>query len=112
MTEKVLRMWQGLLQWPRVFALVLGALSATAYPPLGLWPAGLVGVAAFIALLRAAESGKAAVLLGWCFGFGHLTQANNWIATAFTFQSEMPVFLGWLAVPLVVTFDFSFYIGF
>jgi len=101
MTEKVLRMWQVLLQWPRVFALVLGALSATAYPPLGLWPAGLVGVAAFIALLRAAESGKAAALLGWCFGFGHLTLANNWIATAFTFQSEMPVFLGWLAVPLI-----------
>ncbi|MBT8430905.1 MAG: apolipoprotein N-acyltransferase, partial [Altererythrobacter sp.] len=87
MTEQVLRMWQVLLHWPRVFALVLGALSATAYPPLGLWPIGMIGVAAFIVLLRTTESAKAAAFLGWCFGFAHLTVANNWIATAFTFQS-------------------------
>lgn len=104
MTEKVLRMWQVLLQWPRLFALVLGALSATAYPPLGLWPIGIIGVAAFIILLRTAQNPKTAAYLGWCFGFAHLAVANNWIATAFTYQSDMPQFLGWLAVPLLCVY--------
>ncbi|MDZ4276245.1 MAG: apolipoprotein N-acyltransferase, partial [Erythrobacter sp.] len=44
---------------------------------------------------------RAALWLGWCFGWAHLTLANNWIATAFTHQAKMPEALGWVAVPLV-----------
>ena len=44
---------------------------------------------------------RAALWIGWCFGWAHLTLANNWIATAFTHQAKMPEFLGWLAVPLL-----------
>ena len=32
------------------------------------------------------------------FGLGHFTIGNSWIATAFTYQANMPVWLGWIAV--------------
>lgn len=101
MAEKVIRLWHYLLARPRLFALALGALSAVAFPPLGLWPIGIVSVACLIVILQRSQSWKHAALTGWLFGFAHLTVANNWIATAFTYQSEMPQFLGWLAVPLL-----------
>ena len=101
MAEQVIRLWQTLLARPRMFALGLGLLSATAFPPLGLWPMGLLCVAALIAILRRASGWKSVAAIGWLFGFSHLTVANNWIATAFTFQAEMPQFLGWFAVPLL-----------
>ena len=40
-------------------------------------------------------------MLGWLFGVAHFTFGNNWIATAFTHQAEMPAVLGWAAVPLL-----------
>lgn len=101
MTKQVVRLWQYVLERPRLFALALGAVSATAFPPLGLWPIGLLSLAGLIAILREANSWKQAAVLGWMFGFTHLTVANNWIATAFTYQAEMPQALGWLAVPLL-----------
>ncbi len=104
MTEQALRLWQALLGRPRLFALLLGALSATAFPPLGLWAVGIISIGALIILLRQSDQRRLAFWLGWCFGFAHLTVANNWIATAFTFQSEMPQFLGWLAVPLLCVY--------
>ena len=51
-----------------------------------------------------ADSGKRAFLLGWAFGVGHFTIGNNWIATAFTYQANMPVWLGWCAVPLLALY--------
>ena len=89
---------------PRLLALALGAVAACAFPPFGLWPLGLIAVAGFIFLLRRETSAKKASILGWLFGWSHLTVANNWIATAFGYQTEMPAFLGWLAVPLLCTY--------
>ncbi len=86
---------------PKIAAVVLGLVAATAYPPLHVWPLGLAALAWFIALLREAPSGRHAFILGWLFGWAHLSLANNWIATAFTHQAKMPEFLGWLAVPLL-----------
>ena len=86
---------------PGLAAIVLGLLAATAYPPLHLWPVGLVALASFIWLARQAPDGRRAFILGWLFGWAHLTLANNWIATAFTHQAKMPEFLGWIAVPLL-----------
>ena len=37
-------------------------------------------------------------LLGWLFGLGHFTIGNYWIATAFTYQANMPAWLGGIAV--------------
>lgn len=82
-------------------SLILGALAAVGYPPLGLWPISLLALSGFVALLWRAENWRSATIVGWLFGWAHLTLANNWIATAFTHQAKMPEFLGWLAVPLL-----------
>jgi apolipoprotein N-acyltransferase len=91
---------------PRKVALGLGALAATGFEPLGLWPVTLLAMAGLLALLRAAPRWQAAALIGWCFGVGHFSLGNNWIATAFTYQANMPPWLGWVAVVLL-----SFYLA-
>ncbi len=88
-------------RFPALAAIVLGLTAACAYPPLHLWPLGLAALAGFVWLVYAAPTKRAALWVGWCFGWAHLTLANNWIATAFTHQAKMPEFLGWLAVPLL-----------
>ncbi|MBU7579621.1 MAG: apolipoprotein N-acyltransferase [Porphyrobacter sp.] len=82
-------------------AIALGLIGACAYPPLHLWPLGLAALAGFVWLIHAADNWKQALGRGWLFGWAHLTLANNWIATAFTHQAQMPEFLGWVAVPLL-----------
>ncbi|AUX68400.1 apolipoprotein N-acyltransferase [Porphyrobacter sp. HT-58-2] len=86
---------------PALAAIVLGALAACAYPPLHLWPLGMAALAGFVWLIHSADNWKQALWRGWWFGWAHLTLANNWIATAFTHQAQMPEFLGWVAVPLL-----------
>lgn len=89
------------LKHPRKTVLVLGALAATGFAPLGWWPLTLLAVAALIEFTARASSVRQAALLGWCFGVGHFTLGNNWIATAFTYQANMPAWLGWVAVVLL-----------
>ncbi len=101
MIERFSKYWEPLAGRPRLFALALGLISACGFPPLHLWPLALLALAAFIALLHRAPSWQEAGLLGFLFGWSHLTLANNWIATAFTYQAEMPAALGWVAVPLL-----------
>jgi apolipoprotein N-acyltransferase len=86
---------------PRIFAVVLGVLAATGFPPLGLWPVALLAIGGLAWLIHSAPTTRIAATYGWFFGVGHFTLANNWIATAFTYQAEMPVILGWVAVPLL-----------
>ncbi|WP_133366011.1 apolipoprotein N-acyltransferase [Qipengyuania sediminis] len=88
-------------RFPRLAALFFGALAATGFPPLALWPFGLVGIAGFGWLIWRSETWRRAALIGWLFGVAHFTVTNNWIATAFTYQAEMPAALGWAAVPLL-----------
>ncbi len=83
---------------PRLCALFLGAAAATGFAPLGLWPLTLLGLAGLIELISRAHSGKQAALIGWLFGLAHFAAGNNWIATAFTYQAQMPAWLGWIAV--------------
>lgn len=85
---------------PRLTALALGFVSATGFQPLALWPLALIGMGGFFALIRG-RNWREAGLLGWLFGVAHFTLANNWIATAFTYQANMPTVLGWAAVPLL-----------
>jgi len=89
---------------PRLLALALGALAATGFQPLALWPLTLLGVAGLVELIARADSWKRAATLGWLFGVGHFTFGNNWIATAFTYQAEMPKWLGWIAVVLLALY--------
>ncbi|MEP3052360.1 MAG: apolipoprotein N-acyltransferase [Erythrobacter sp.] len=89
---------------PKSGAILLGLVSAVGYPPLGFWPIALLALSAFVALLYHAQNWRSAMVLGWLFGWMHLTIANNWIATAFTYQAQMPEFLGWIAVPLLCVY--------
>ena len=83
---------------PRWCALLLGLISAAGFQPLGAWPLALLGVAGLIELISRAATGRQAALIGWLFGLGHFAAGNNWIATAFTYQAQMPAWLGWIAV--------------
>lgn len=87
-----------LFRHPRKLALALGALAATGFQPLQLWPLTLGAFALLIELLAHAETRRRAFVLGWLFGLGHFSIGMNWLATAFSYQSEMPVWLGGFAV--------------
>ena len=86
---------------PQIAALVLGGLSALGFQPFHLWPVGLAAVGAFGWLAWRAPGWRSALLAGGLFGLAHFTITNNWIATAFTYQAEMPAILGWAAAPLL-----------
>jgi len=66
-----------------------------------LWPLTLLGLAVLIGLAARARGPMSAFLAGWLWGVGHFCLGNNWIATAFTYQANMPVWLGWIAVFLL-----------
>lgn len=87
-----------------LWALALGLLSAAGFEPLGLWPIAMIAAGLFVVLVSRAETAKQAAWLGWLFGWAHFTLGNNWIATAFTYQAQMPEVLGWVAVPLLAVY--------
>lgn len=89
---------------PLIASALLGLVASLGFPPLHIWPATLLAIGAFAFIVRSAPTPKAAFFRGWVFGVFHFTLANNWIATAFTFQAEMPPVLGWLAVPLLALY--------
>jgi len=86
---------------PRLAAFALGVLAATGFQPLGLWPLALLAIGVLALMVSRTAHWKQAALLGWLFGLGHFTLGNWWIATAFTYQAQMPAALGWIAVPLL-----------
>jgi apolipoprotein N-acyltransferase len=84
-----------------LIALALGAGSAFAFAPIGLWPLMLLAIAGLCELVWRAKSLKHALTIGWGFGLGQFVVGLNWIATAFTYQAAMPAWLGWVAVVLL-----------
>lgn len=91
------------------FALIgAGALAATGFQPLALWPCTLAALAFLIDRIEHARSARHAALCGWLFGLGYFTLGNNWIATAFTYQAQMPAWLGWIAVVLLAIYLAAF----
>jgi len=84
-----------------LYALLIGAASAFAFEPAGLWPLLLLAFAFLCELVDRTKSLPRALLTGWAFGLGQFVAGLNWIATAFTFQAAMPPWLGWVAVVLV-----------
>lgn len=91
---------------PGLIALVSGAVSATGFEPLHLWPLTLIAVALLVQLLWQAESRRAAARIGYAFGLGQFVIGLNWIAHAFTFQDAMPHWFGYVSVVLL-----SFYLA-
>ncbi len=82
-------------------ALVAGGAAACGFQPLMLWPLTLAGIAVLVGLVATVRSPARAALAGWLWGVGHFCLGNNWIATAFTYQANMPAWLGWIAVFLL-----------
>jgi apolipoprotein N-acyltransferase len=82
-------------------AFIAGAAAACGFAPLELWPLTLAAMALLLWLISQAPGLRSALARGWWFGVGHFTLGLNWIATAFTYQAEMPAWLGWIAVVLL-----------
>ncbi|MDF8333074.1 apolipoprotein N-acyltransferase [Novosphingobium cyanobacteriorum] len=78
-----------------------GGLAATGFQPLMLWPLTLAALALLIQRIAIAPGPGKAALAGWLFGVGLFSIGDNWIATAFTYQAQMPAWLGWIAVVLL-----------
>ena len=74
-----------------------GAVAALGFQPVGSIAGPVLGSALLLLLLAAQPRGRA-FALGLGFGFGHFLLGLTWIATAFTFQAAMPVWMGWVAV--------------
>ena len=87
-----------------LIALLIGALSAFAFAPVGLWPLMLLAIAGLSELVWRSTTLTRALLVGWSFGLGQFVVGLNWIATAFTYQAAMPAWLGWIAVVLVALY--------
>ena len=81
-----------------LIALGAGALSATGFAPLGLWPMTLAAFAVLIALTLNVTRMRTAFTTGYVFGLGHFIVGLNWMAGSFAYQSAMPAWLGWVAV--------------
>jgi apolipoprotein N-acyltransferase len=82
-------------------ALILGAIAATGFAPLGWWPLTLGALAGLVWLVAQAPTGWRAVRIGWGFGLGHFVFGLSWIAQSFAYQEAMPAWLGWIAVLLL-----------
>jgi apolipoprotein N-acyltransferase len=84
-----------------LYVFLAGAASAFAFEPAGLWPLLPVAFALLCEFICRSNGLWRALLTGWVFGFGQFVIGLNWIATAFTFQPNMPAWLGWIAVVLL-----------
>jgi apolipoprotein N-acyltransferase len=84
-----------------LLSLLAGIVGALGFAPLGLWPLTLAALAMLMWLVGRAPGMRAALARGYWFGVGNFVVGLNWIATAFTYQSAMPVWLGWVAVILL-----------
>src|SRR4249919_520635 len=84
-----------------LYAFLTGVGSAFAFEPFGFWPLLPVALALLCEFIDRSKSLGRSLLIGWAFGLGQFVVGLNWIATAFTFQSAMPAWLGWIAVVLL-----------
>lgn len=84
-----------------VFVLLAGALSALGFAPLDLWPLTVVALTLLVHSVARAPSLRAASGYGFWFGLGHFLVGLCWIPTAFTYQANMPAWLGWIAEVLL-----------
>lgn len=79
-------------------ALGLGALAATALPPVHAIPLLLISVPGLLALIDGAGSPAIAARRGWWFGLGHHVLGLYWITEAILFEATR----FWWLVPLAV----------
>ena len=78
----------------RLTLLGCGAVAATGLAPLGFWPLTLVGLTAGMAIVVAAETGRAAAYRAWWLGLGWFGLGLNWIVEPFLVDVAT---YGWMA---------------
>jgi len=100
LVDKQFQLLGPVLRYPALLSLLLGAISATGFAPLDLWPVTLVCFAAWMGLVHDAPGLKPALLRGWLFGLGQFAVGNNWLQHPFVFQDAMPQWLGYVGVVL------------
>lgn len=86
---------------PVGLSLLAGGISSLGFAPLNLWPLTFLALALLVHQTGEAKSWREAATLSWVFGAGHFIVGLNWIATAFTYQDNMPAWFGWAAVLLL-----------
>src|SRR5580658_3050853 len=89
---------------PSFLLLLAGAVSAVGFAPLNLWPLAFLALVFLVDRVARATRLRDALLRGWTFGVGHFVVGINWIATAFTFQANMPAWYGWGAVVVLSSY--------
>lgn len=96
----------GLAGWRRLLAAaLLGALVATALPPLYLLPLLWPAFTGLLWLLDGVRRPRGAFLVGWAFGSGHFLVGLYWVGIAFLVDAErfavfMPFAVAGLAIGL------------
>jgi len=80
---------------------VAGALSSFGFEPLAGWPLTFLAVAFLLDRIAQARTFREAFRTGWLFAVGHFLVGLTWIATAFTYQANMPASFGVGAVVLL-----------
>jgi apolipoprotein N-acyltransferase len=88
----------------RVVAATLGVALTLGFAPWHVWPVAVPALVGLFWLVCAAGTVRQALVLGWWFGFGHFFTSLIWIAVAFQFQANMPVWIGVIAVVLLAGF--------
>lgn len=97
----IARIAGNLLARPLLLAPAMGTFAALGFEPLHLWPLTLLSMAWLTVATATSVSRKQAFLAGWLWGVGHFCTGNFWIATSFTYQAEMPAWLGFVGVFLL-----------
>ena len=79
----------GLQGWRRALtAMGAGAVAAAALPPVGAVPLLVVAFTALVWLIDGCRRGRAALAVGWWFGFGHFIAGLYWTGTALLTEPE------------------------
>lgn len=89
---------------PALLSLAIGAVSATGFAPLDLWPVTLLCFALWMWLIHESPGLKPALLRGWLFGVGQFAIGNNWLQHPFVYQDAMPHWLGYVGVLLAALY--------
>ena len=87
--KRLVRGVAGLRGWRRALASFgAGAIAAAALPPVGAVPLLAVAFTVLVWLIDGCRRGRAALAVGWWFGFGHFIAGLYWTGTALLTEPE------------------------